>query len=301
MASKKNGTITELGPNGKPIKETEYVDGKKHGIQTCFDPDGNPAKITTYENNVRVYEETYYKGQIVSKTAYMLGKKEGMCEQFENGIKVSETNYANGKKDGLETTFYPSGAVKERIQYAIGKRTDYELYYENGMPNITVKDGVDTRYGKDNGIPTNSAGFVNGEYEYKEFYITGVVGMYRRGTIEHFYEPNGKEISREEFDAVGLSAYVGWDSWQKPEISHAEYIAKRDAAAKERLKSYNEEMRMYGQAWTKPLIITVHEPDTLPAPANQLESIKLDSKVQSTSEQEPPKLGFFSKLLKRLT
>ena len=299
MASKKNGLIAELGPNGKPIKETEYVEGKKHGIQTCYDPDGNPAKITTYENNVRVYEETYYKGQIVSKTAYMLGKKEGLCVQYENGIKVSETNYANGKKDGLETIFYPSGAVKERLQYAVGKRGDYESYYENGMPSITVKDGIDTRYCKDNGIPTTSSGTVNGEYEYKEYYITGVLGNYRRGSIEHFYEPNGKEISREEFDAVGLSAYVGWGNWEKPEITHAEYIAKRDAVAKERLQKYNEEKRMFGQAWTKPLIITVHEPDVLPA--TEPETPALEVVEQPSTEPETPKLGFFGRLLKKLT
>lgn len=301
MATKKNGTITELGPNGKPIKETEYVEGKKHGIQTCYDPDGNPAKITTYENNVRIYEETYYKGQIVSKTAYLLGKKEGLCEQYENGIKVSETNYANGKKDGIETIFYPSGAVKGRFQYVIGKRQDYESYYENGMPIAIVKDGIDTRYCKDNGIPTTSAGFVNGEYEYKGYYITGVLGNYRRGNVDYFYEPNGKEISADEYHAVGLSSYVGYGNWQNPEITHEEYIKKRDEVAKERLKKYNEEKRMYGKAWTKPLIITVHEPDELPAPANQPEPLKLESPVQTTPKSETSKSSFFSKLLKKLT
>lgn len=266
-AKKKNGLIQELGPNGEVLKSTEYVDGKKHGIQTCYGPDGSPNKITTYENNARVYEETYYKGKIVSKTSYYNGKKEGKCELFENGIKVSEANYANGKKDGIALSYHPNGQIASKYQYHNGKRDwkETEEYHQNGQPSKIVMRGedgniTDTMYKLDNGIPTV-------QYVYHDdmmiktigYYLNGVIGSIERGDRcdnAIYFDPNGNQISHEEYYATGLCKHVGWGNWNYPLITEREYIAKRDEIAADRLSKRNSELREFGTAWTELLKIT---------------------------------------------
>ena len=306
MASKKNGLIQELGPNGQVIKETEYIEGKKHGVQTCYDPDGNPVKITTYENNVRVYEETYYKGLIVSKTPYFMGKKEGLVELFEKGVKVSETNYANGKKDGIERCFYADGSVESIMHYESGKKLeDYEHYYPNGQPCSIVKNAIRTGYGRDNGIPTMQTGFVNGIYFVKSFYASGVLGYYREGTEEHYYDPSGQEISNEEYFATELFNFVGdHGNGCFPIITQEEYIQKRDKEVNDRNILRQKEETLYGHAVTPQLSITKNQ-------ANQRTIVKEQTEGKSSSNQycnvnqpvqleNTPKLGFFGKLIEKI-
>jgi antitoxin component YwqK of YwqJK toxin-antitoxin module len=298
------------------MKETEYVEGKKHGTQTCFDPDGNPVKITTYENNVRVYEETYYKGQIVSKTSYFNGKKEGKCELFEKGIKVSEANYANGKKDGIETKFYPDGTVECSQHYENGKRGNYTSYHSNGNLRITEIDGIRTDYDK-SGIPITQSGFEGEKYFYKGYYGNGVVGQHRIGDDEHFYDPDGNEISHDEFWAAECEKFVGWrcDSTARPKFTEAMYITKRDAVAKKRMADYRQELRDFGTAWTKPLKITpvkckpIAIPQessghlALPEPEVVVQDVAPDDPKTFLMQYkpEPPKLGFWGKLLAKFT
>ena len=267
MASKKNGTIQELGPHGEVMKETEYVDGKKHGTQTCYDPDGNPVKITTFENNNRVYEETYYKGQLVSKTSYFNGKKEGKCELYENGVKTVETFYANGKKDGMETHYHPNGVVSARYQYHCGKRdfTNREEYHSNGQPSKIVhrtEDGIitDTEYRMPTGIPT--AQYITRDdgtlVKSNHFYLSGVIGRteFPGDTADLYFDPKGNQISSDEFYSTQLSKHVGWGNWNYPEVTELDYVSRRDAEAATRRAKYQSELRDFGTAWTKPLKIT---------------------------------------------
>lgn len=323
MASKKNGLIQELGPHGEVMKETEYAEGKKHGTQTCYDPDGNPVKITTYENNVRVYEETYYKGQIVSKTSYFNGKKEGKCELYENGIKVSEANYANGKKDGIELTYHANGQVATKFQYQNGKRNwkAREEYHPNGQPSkiVTTVDGVitDTEYKMDNGVPT--AQYISREdgifIQSNHFYLNGKIGRIERANAEKysFFDPDGNKITSEEFYATELSNYVGWGNWNSPSITEEEFLERRRKAADEREATRRQEIRNYGVAWTKPLKITpvkakpcvvTQEPAVqlaLPEPevVRKVEPVEQPVHVVQY-HPETPKLGFWGKLLEKL-
>lgn len=295
MASKKNGTIQEFGINGELTKETEYVDGKKHGVQTCFDPDGNPAKKTRYENNNRVYEETFYKGAIVSKTSYFMGKKEGLCEQYENGVKVVETNYANGKKNGTETRFYPDGNVSEKTQYENGKKGDYERFFENGNVQIKVKDGIETRY-SENGFPISEYGGKSGVYEYKEFYLDGTVRFHTIGGKERFYDPSGREISSDEYYSAGLGNREGIVNDKGRPITQKEYLQRIKEAALKRKEQQKQELKAFGYSWTKPLEITEG-----PEVVENVEVVGENEVLKISAEKEgrPKKnflLSFFDKI-----
>ena len=297
------------------MKETEYVEGKKHGLQTCYDPDGNPVKITTYENNIRVYEDTFYKGQIVSKTGYFNGKKEGLCELFEKGVKFKETNYANGKKDGLEVIYYPSGSLKSKVYYENGKSGDSEYYYSNGNLQSSDKNGLCTAYDS-NGIPLFQTQNENEKYIYKGFYQNGNVGYCRINNEEHFYDPEGHEISRDEYRSTDMDLFV--DSGRgngRAAITQAEYVTKRDKIARERITAYRKEIREFGRAWTKPLEITEYQKqpidvkqvvDKTKASSIHEEQVCNDanpiecSPVDTTFCPEQPKIGFWRKLLTKL-
>lgn len=311
MATKKNGLIQELGPHGEVMKETEYVDGKKHGTQTCYDPDGNPVKITTYENNVRVYEECYYKGQLVSKTGYFNGKKEGICETFDNGIKVCEANYANGKRDGIELKFYKTGIIETRSYYNNGRRGNYETFNPNGTRSISWKDGVDTRYDVNGIIMIEHCYDAAAQWD-KEYYITGKLGIYVNNGETHYYDPAGNEITNEEFYAVKLHDYVGFSrTGTRCEITEQEYISRRDAVAAERQAKRQQELITFGVAFTKPLKITpVPTPSSAvvvsaPSSAAVIPSIKrplheTPTVIAVQSAPKPKKLGFLGRLITRL-
>lgn len=333
MATKKNGLIQELGPNGKIIKETEYVDGKKHGLQTCYDPDGNPVKITTYENNTRVYEETFYKGQIVSKIPYFNGKKEGNCVLFENGVKKSETAYANGKKDGIEIIYHPNGVIEAQKLFHNGKldNTDLHEYHKNGNPSRTIVKNADgtitnTEYRLDNGIPTVQ--YVSNEdgifIKSTHFYLSGVIGKIERPGQNNteFFDPNGNKISSAEYWATGLENYVGWGNWNYPAITELDFIARRDAEAASRMAKRRNEMKDFGVAFTEPLKITPVKFDAAPnTNINPNDTVSMVTRppnneyvdqrcsdapaiYQQASKPEmtetKPRLGFWGKLLAKI-
>lgn len=307
MSTKKTGLIQELGPHGEVMKETEYIDGKKHGIQTCYDPDGNPVKITTYENNVRVYEETFYKGQLVSKTPYFNGKKEGICEQFYNGHKITETQYSNGKKDGIEITYHSNGKIAKKSIYHNGKKdwNNREEYHPNGNPSMIVKKDeygiiTTTSYQTDSGVPsTQSLTREDGSFiKTNLFYRHGIIGQVEQNRESLYFDPAGNQITSDEFYSTHLSDHVGWARIDT-EITEDEFIKRRNDVVRKRLAAYNDEMAHFGTAWTKPLKITpVNSSKPIAIASSEPEYLSLQNPEHTALESikpcrdNPPKVGF---------
>jgi antitoxin component YwqK of YwqJK toxin-antitoxin module len=104
-------------------------------------------------------------GQVLSKTLFLNGKKEGKCFRFypnghpaavlryrknnpegnqkyyyRNGTLRSELNYKNGNYHGLQLLYYPNGKMKSEFHFVDGEREGEERrWYENGELHIQAR------------------------------------------------------------------------------------------------------------------------------------------------------------------
>ncbi|MDC1474913.1 toxin-antitoxin system YwqK family antitoxin [Gammaproteobacteria bacterium] len=129
-------------------------------------------------NGVR---KTSTNGNVVSKTIYKDGEKDGLDEMFkEDGQLNWRKNYKDGEQHGLEEVYYKNGQLNWRSNYKDGEQHGLEeVYYKNGQLISKVnfisgdKDGLEESY-QENGYLVSRVNFKGGKEDgLKEFYRNG--------------------------------------------------------------------------------------------------------------------------------
>ena len=122
-------------PNGS-TKEFTLKNGKLNGTYRMYDDNG-PSFTENYVNGVMHGLELTYSlsvpYQIMSKTEYVNGKKEGKSYFYnsDDGLLSVITTYNNDIKQE-EKIFYKSGNLKELTKYDNGEMESILMYYESG-------------------------------------------------------------------------------------------------------------------------------------------------------------------------
>jgi antitoxin component YwqK of YwqJK toxin-antitoxin module len=202
---------------GKLAFEFNYKDGKKTGLKKTFDTK-DLALVTSenYENDIKQGNTiNYYKnGKVKKVTPFVDGKEEGQgYELSSDSIIVTLTSYKMGfiqreerinrkddagMKQGVWKEFYPSGVMKNEVNYSNDKMNGYfkeysakgsllnTTKYSNGVIQINppelAKLDVKTTY------------YENGAVKFTATYKDGVAEG-----IQREFSPDGKVIGAKVF------------------------------------------------------------------------------------------------------
>ncbi len=208
---------------GKLAFEFNYKEGKKTGLKKTYDTkDGAITIAESYENDSKQGATTiYYKpiknkdstlglSQVKQVIPFVAGKEEGQgyelsldstiitLTQYKMGFIQKEEKVnrkdVNGLKQGMWKTFYPSGVVKNEVNFSDDKMNGYfKEYSSNGSLSNTTKyiNGV---------LQTNAPELAKLDVK-TAYYETGIVkftGTYRDGVAEGIhreFSPEGKVIA----------------------------------------------------------------------------------------------------------
>lgn len=153
-------------------------------------------------------EKTYYgNGKKFSEISYINGEKDGTEKiYYKNGQVCSKTEFRNGKREGPRTQYYANGKIFSEVSFTNDKENGiYKTYHENGK----ISSEVEYINGTRNGIlkEYDNNGSLIFETPYIKGVIHGVIKFYslKYKTTKYFYKINGKEVSKEEWEAFEKS------------------------------------------------------------------------------------------------
>lgn len=233
-------------PNGKVSSKGFIRNGKPDGYWKTYYPSGvikTEGKRTNFllDSTWIFYTES---GDTLQKVDYILGKKNGFVVSYSTriddplnkGRMTSKELFVNDKREGKSVFYYPSGVIKEIVEFAGNKRnglaTEYDLqgvpitvqrYRDNVLierERINRSDGS----GKLQGIwreyyPSGQIrkemfyldGYLDGAYkEYSEEGNVLLLIQYSRGNIVKPEEVQDMDVDfRNEVDRLGRLVYSG--------------------------------------------------------------------------------------------
>lgn len=119
----REGSWTELHPNGHVKNVTGYVDGVKEGQSVEIDNRGQLLERFTYHNGELGGSYTKYnRTRIKEVKNYKNGLLEGKVEIFYDNAKVMEESYyKNGKRDGIAKWYDQEGNITIEYTYVDGE------------------------------------------------------------------------------------------------------------------------------------------------------------------------------------
>ncbi len=119
----REGSWTELHPNGHVKNVTGYVNGLKEGQSVEIDNRGQLLERFTYHNDKLDGPYTKYnRSRIKEIKNYKNGLLEGKVEIFYDNAKVMEESYyKNGKRDGIAKWYDQEGNVTIEYTYVDGE------------------------------------------------------------------------------------------------------------------------------------------------------------------------------------
>ncbi len=119
----REGSWTELHPNGHVKNVTGYVTGLKEGQSVEIDNRGQLLERFTYHNDKLEGPYTKYnRSRIKEAKNYKNGLLEGKVEIFYDNAKVMEESYyKNGKRDGIAKWFDQEGNLSIEYTYVEGE------------------------------------------------------------------------------------------------------------------------------------------------------------------------------------
>lgn len=104
-----SGTLRASHPDGTPMVEGRFVDGKPEGTWTRWHPDGRLLSTVTYVNGVPQGEQVKY---------------------HRNGVVAERQTFDGGRAEGQHTTWYENGQIREQGQYQAGQRHGTWRWYD---------------------------------------------------------------------------------------------------------------------------------------------------------------------------
>ncbi len=180
----KDGSYSQLYPNGKVRKEITYKNDKQDGpCKAYYDNDSLKESYTYKENKVDgTYLSFFRNGQPDEKYHYIDGKKNGDCEDYyETGGLYRKSNFANDKEDGLTTFYDHNGKAYGWITYKEGKAIAVKYIDPDGKvilekedrKGITPFDYYDSYGSRRSHIPMDEKGNAQGKASY--YFTSGIL------------------------------------------------------------------------------------------------------------------------------
>jgi len=119
----REGSWTELHPNGHVKNITGYVHGLKEGQSIEIDNKGQALEKFTYHNGELAGTYTKYNRSRIKETKeYKNGMLEGKVEVFYDNAKLMEESYyKNGKRDGVAKWYDQEGNLSIEYTYVDGE------------------------------------------------------------------------------------------------------------------------------------------------------------------------------------
>ena len=130
----KNRTYhTILGVTSEQI--WSYRDGLRDGVRKTS-TNGNVVSKTIYKDGEKDGLDEMFKedGQLIWRKNYKDGEQHGLEEvYYKNGQLISKVNFISGNKDGLEESYQENGYLVSRVNFKGGKEDGLKEFYRNGQ------------------------------------------------------------------------------------------------------------------------------------------------------------------------
>ena len=124
-------------PNGKPLYEGWFKDGKPVGIMKRYYESGELRVKMLYKENSNYIKTCFYynDGEIAAEGTYFQETKDSIWNyySFYTGTLTSTESYSKGVKNGIEKQYYANGQVSEEIEWANNaKHGIWNQYFDDG-------------------------------------------------------------------------------------------------------------------------------------------------------------------------
>jgi antitoxin component YwqK of YwqJK toxin-antitoxin module len=177
----RQGRWQKMQPNGKPMYDGYFKDGKPVGEWKRFHTGGQVKAIINYRADsdsadAQLFDEW---GKKVAEGIYLNEKKSGLWNYFSENRKIANEHFVDGEKDGKSHKYYDTGEVWEESEWVRGKlEGSYKVFFKNGEPFFQCKMSNNQRSG------LCLSYFQNGRVELEANYIRGL----RNGEWKYFDE-----------------------------------------------------------------------------------------------------------------
>lgn len=201
----RSGEQREFYASGSLERESTFVDGVLHGNLTEYYADGSKRAESSFERGTAVGQARAWfpTGQLQREVSFEANGGPIVKTWFSNGAPESSVDGQGAKvlypADGTVVTFYRSGAVRTKAQYAAGvQHGPFEVLYssgkrwESGRFENGHRAGVHKKWWKNGRLALESS-YSEGELEgmYKRWYASGTLweqATYEAGKREGRYQ-----------------------------------------------------------------------------------------------------------------
>ncbi len=125
--------------NGKTKAVMTYRGNSDRAFASLFDEEGRLYAKGVFEGTLRDSIWNFYSGeQLVQTETYLLGKKEGKSQGFDqHGTVLWEKMWKNDLLEGKSIEYYPTGIKRNEISYLGGIKSGPALFYDqNGSKSM---------------------------------------------------------------------------------------------------------------------------------------------------------------------
>jgi len=177
----RQGRWQKMQPNGKPMYDGNFKDGKPVGEWKRFHSGGQVKAIIKYRTesdsaDAKLLDEW---GKKVAEGIYLNEKKSGFWNYFSENRKIADEHFVDGEKHGKAHKYYDTGEVWEETDWIHGNQEgSWRVFFKNGEPFFQCKMSNNQR----NGLCLTY--FQNGRVELEANYKNGL----RHGEWKYFDE-----------------------------------------------------------------------------------------------------------------
>jgi uncharacterized protein len=225
-STKKNCAFIQYNEAQSIIEVKDYKDGDLEGTHICYWPNGKESYKVSYQAGLKKGKEKYFdeKGKLIGEGEYREGVKIGRhwkdhlngqpalraeytkegemiapaAEYDEHGFVIREFTLVGDEYDGNYLEYYPTGQLKIKYHYALGKLDGEQVeYYLSGK----MKRHYFMKEGKESG--THRAWYEGGQLAFDGGFIDGL----KQGTWSTYNE-EGVQLKSESFHQDQYDGFI---------------------------------------------------------------------------------------------
>ena len=215
---RKSGHWKVDDPNGKPLYEADFVEGRPVGEMIRYYISGAVrAQMMFDSTGVRSYVRMFYPNKkIAAEGWYFKQQKDSVWTYYStiDGSVIIREPYKNGLLQGMVRNYYTSGQVSEEVEWADGqKQGKWKQYYLTGAIRLSA------HYRDDQLNGSYEVFFADGTLKIKGEFLDGR----SNGTWSYHDETGAELISLEYLDGIPVDRekYNQWiqdtlEKYQEP-------------------------------------------------------------------------------------
>jgi antitoxin component YwqK of YwqJK toxin-antitoxin module len=175
----RQGRWQKMQPNGKPMYDGWFKDGKPVGEWKRFHENGRIKANISYKIGsdsafTVLFDDT---GKKLAEGIFLSEQKTGLWKYFSENKVIADEILDKGIKNGKSRKYYTSGELWEETDWVNGKQEgSYQVFFKNGKPFFQCKMSNNQR----NGLCLSS--FEDGRVELEAAYKNGL----RHGEWKYF-------------------------------------------------------------------------------------------------------------------